>query len=166
MSPSATATLTDCFAEVEDPRVDRTDHDLLDIIVIAICAVICGADGWVGVERFGNAKLAWLETFLELPHGIPSHDTFGRVFARLDPEALQHSFLTWMQAVQEVTEGQIIAIDGKRLRRSFDSWSGKAAIHMVSAWASENHVVLGQRKVDSKTNEITAIPVLLYHLSS
>ena len=161
MSPSATAALTDCFAEVEDPRVDRTDHDLLDIIVIAICAVICGADGWVGVERFGNAKLAWLETFLELPHGIPSHDTFGRVFARLDPEALQHSFLTWMQAVQEVTEGQVIAIDGKRLRRSFDSWSGKAAIHMVSAWASENHVVLGQRKVDSKSNEITAIPALL-----
>ena len=161
MSPSATATLTDCFADVEDPRVDRTDHDLLDIIVIAICAVICGADGWVGVERFGNAKLAWLKTFLELSHGIPSHDTFGRVFARLAPEALQHSFLTWMQAVQEVTEGQVIAIDGKRLRRSFDTWSGKAAIHMVSAWASENHVVLGQRKVDSKSNEITAIPALL-----
>ena len=162
MSSAAAATIMEHFADIEDPRVDHTkDHDLLDIIIIAICAVICGADGWVGIERFGNAKLVWLETFLDLPHGIPSHDTFGRVFARVDPEALQRSFLAWMQAVQELTEGQVIAIDGKCLRRSFDTWTGKAAIHMVSAWASENHVVLGQRKVASKSNEITAIPALL-----
>lgn len=162
MTQVATATITEHFAEVEDPRIDRTkDHELLDILVIAICGVICGADGWVGIEAFGNAKLDWLETFLDLPNGIPSHDTFGRVFGRLDPESLQRCFIKWVQTVQEVTNGQVIAIDGKCLRLSFDTWSAKSAIHMVSAWASENHIVLGQHKVDAKSNEITAIPALL-----
>jgi predicted transposase YbfD/YdcC len=150
------------FADIVDPRVNRTKrHLLLDIIVIAICGVICGADGWVAVETFGKAKEAWLRTFLELPHGIPSHDTFGRVFARLDPEAFQRSFINWVQALSELTEGQVIAVDGKTLRRSHDAVLGKAAIHMVSAWATANHLVLGQLKVADKSNEITAVPALL-----
>ena len=120
------------FADIVDPRVNRTKrHLLLDIIVIAICGVICGADGWVAVETFGKAKEAWLRTFLELPHGIPSHDTFGRVFARLDPEAFQRSFINWVQALSELTEGQVIAVDGKTLRRSHDAVLGKAADPLV-----------------------------------
>lgn len=153
------------FGTLKDPRVDRTKrHLLLDIVVIAICAVICGADNWVDVENYGKAKQKWLETFLELPHGIPSHDTFGRVFARLSSEQFQHSFLSWIQAVSVITKGQIIAVDGKTLRRSHDRTLGKAAIHMVSAWASANRLVLGQIKVDDKSNEITAIPELLQAL--
>jgi predicted transposase YbfD/YdcC len=150
------------FAEVSDPRVERTKlHLLLDILVIAICAVICGADSWVEMEAYGTAKEPWLRRFLRLPHGIPSHDTFARVLARLKPEELQQGFLRWMQAVSEVTHGEVVAIDGKTLRRSFDRATGKGAIHMVSAWASANRVVLGQQKVDEKSNEITAIPSLL-----
>jgi predicted transposase YbfD/YdcC len=154
--------ISEHFSDIDDPRVDRTkQHSLLNIIVIAICAVICGADGWVAVEEFGKAKKKWLSTFLELPNGIPSHDTFGRVFARLDPEAFQRSFINWVQAISDITQGEVIAIDGKKLRRSHDKGLGKAAIHMVSAWAAVNHLVLGQLKVDSKSNEITAIPALL-----
>jgi predicted transposase YbfD/YdcC len=133
----------------------------MDIIVIAICAIICGADDWTEVELFGNAKLSWLRTFLELPNGVPSHDTFGRVFARLNPEQFQQCFLEWVQAVSVVTGGQVIAIDGKVLRGSCDGVLGKAGIAMVSAWATANHLVLGQVKVDNKSNEITAIPKLL-----
>lgn len=113
------------------------------------------------METFGHAKRAWLEQFLDLPHGIPSHDTFGRVFARLAPEAFQNCFSQWVAAIAQVTAGQVIAADGPCLRHSFDTWSGKAAIYMVNAWASANHLVLGQRKVDAKSNEITAIPALL-----
>jgi predicted transposase YbfD/YdcC len=154
--------ITDHFVHLEDPRIDRTKlHELLDIIVIAICAIICGADDWTEVELFGNAKLNWLSTFLELPNGIPSHDTFGRVFARLNPEQFQQCFLEWVQAVSEVTHGQVVAIDGKVLRGSCDRVLGKAGIAMVSAWATANHLVLGQVKVDDKSNEITAIPKLL-----
>lgn len=150
------------FSEVTDPRVERTrDHLLLDIIVIAVCGVICGADNWVEIEAWGREKASWLKQFLELPNGIPSHDTFGRVFARLDAEAFQKAFLKWVQAAYEVTEGQVVAIDGKQLRRSHDRRLGKAAIHMVSAWATQNCLTLGQRKVDAKSNEITAIPKLL-----
>jgi predicted transposase YbfD/YdcC len=130
-------------------------------MIIAICGVICGADDWVAIERFGQAKIDWFKTFLELPNGIPSHDTFGRVFGLLDPEQFQQSFLNWVQALAEVSLGQIIAIDGKMLRHSYDRSLGKAAIHMVSAWASANRLVLGQLKVDEKSNEITAIPELL-----
>ena len=150
------------FGEVEDPRVERTKlHLLPDILVITLCAVICGADTWMEIELFGQAKLDWLRTFLELPHGIPSHDTFGRVFARLNPEPLERCFLTWMQALAKAGGGRLIAIDGKTLRRSFDKANRKAAIHMVSAWCGVNHLVLGQLATDAKSNEITAIPKLL-----
>ncbi len=149
------------FAEVADPRVDRTkDHQLLDIIIIAICAVLCGADSWVEVEEFGTSKHAWLASVLDLPNGIPSHDTFGRVFARLDPIQFQHSFMTWVQALQQV-RANVIAIDGKTHRGSHDRPNGKAALHLISAWASDNRLVLGQLAVDQKSNEITAIPQLL-----
>jgi predicted transposase YbfD/YdcC len=149
------------FSDVEDPRSDNKRHLLLDIIVIAICAAICGADTWTDVELFGQAKERWFRTFLELPHGIPSHDTFSRVFALIDAEQFQESFRNWIAAVEERTRGEIIALDGKQLRRSHDKAEGQKAIYMVSAWASENSMVLGQRKVDDRSNEITAVPQLL-----
>jgi len=146
------------FGSLEDPRMDRTKlHWLLEIMALAVCAVIGGADTWVDVEDFGNAKLKWFRKFLELPNGIPSHDTFGEVFARLDPEQFQTCFLNWVQAIVLLAESQVVAIDGKALRRSHDHRLGKDAIRMVSAWASVNRVVLGQVKVDEKSNEITAI---------
>ena len=161
-----TASLRYHFASLTDPRVNRTkQHQLLDIIVLAVCAVVCGADSWVEIEEFGNAKLPWFRTFLELPNGIPSHDTFGRVFAALDPEQFQRCFLAWVQAAAAITDDQIVALDGKTLRRSHDRSNGKAAIHMVSAWASANRLVLGQVKVDDKSNEITALPALLQVLA-
>jgi predicted transposase YbfD/YdcC len=150
------------FSDLTDPRIDRTKlHKLIDILVIAICAVIAGADNWEDVEEFGKARIEWFQTFLELPNGIPSHDTFTRVFARLDPEQFQACFLRWITAVSEVMRGQVLAIDGKVLRRSQDRRNGKAAIDMVSAWATANRLVLGQVKVDEKSNEITTIPQLL-----
>jgi predicted transposase YbfD/YdcC len=162
MEERGRAAITEHFAELTDPRVERTKrHLLLDILVIALCAVICGAEGWVDLEAYGKAKEEWLRQFLLLPHGIPSHDTFARVLARLDPEELQPCFLRWLRAVSEVTAGEVVAIDGKTLRRSFDQASGKGAITMVSAWATANRLVLGQQKVDEKSNEITAMPALL-----
>jgi predicted transposase YbfD/YdcC len=155
------STITGYFSELEDPRDDNRRHLLGDIIVIAICAAICGADSWTDVELFGEAKEKWFKDFLELPHGIPSHDTFGRVFARLNAEEFQRGFREWIAAVEERTQGQVVALDGKQLRRSHDKSLGKKAIYMVSAWASENGLVLGQRKVDDRSNEITAIPQLL-----
>jgi predicted transposase YbfD/YdcC len=161
MPETPLAAITDHFSGLEDPRRDNRRHLLLDIIVIAICAAICDADTWADVELFGEAKEKWLRGFLKLPHGIPSHDTFGRVFALLDPEQFQQCFREWIQAVEERTQGEIIALDGKQLRRSHDKNLGKKAIYMVSAWASQNSLVLGQRKVDDRSNEITAIPPLL-----
>lgn len=150
------------FSKVTDPRVDRTkEHKLIDMIGIAICAVICGAEGWTDIENFGNSKLPWLKTFLELPNGIPSHDTFGRVFSRINAQEFQRAFSEWVWAVNEIVQGQIINLDGKQLRGSKDTVLGKRAIYMVSAWAEENELVLGQRKVEEKSNEITAIPELL-----
>lgn len=150
------------FASLADPRqAINQEHQLLDILVIAICAIIAGADDWEAVADFGRAKVAWFQRFLALPHGIPAHDTFWRVFRALEPECFQTCFLTWIQAVGNVTQGQVVAIDGKKLRRSHDKGLGKQAIHMVSAWASANRLTLGQRKVDDKSNEITAIPALL-----
>lgn len=162
MAGHPAASIEHHFSDLEDPRIDRTkQHKLLDIVVIAICAVICGADDWVAVESFGNAKHDWLETFLGLPNGIPSHDTFGRVFGLLDPDRFRTCFLNWISEVSEITKGQVIAIDGKTLRRSHDKILSKKAIVMVSAWATANRLVLGQVKVDDKSNEITAIPELL-----
>jgi predicted transposase YbfD/YdcC len=150
------------FIKVSDPRKDRTkDHKLIDIIAIAICAIICGAEGWTDIEIFGNSKATWLKTFLELPNGIPSHDTFGRVFGMIDAQQFQLAFWEWVWAVNDIVQGQIVNIDGKCLRGSDDRKLGKRAIYMVSAWAAENEIVLGQRKVDEKSNEITAIPELL-----
>ena len=155
-------TIADHFAQMEDPRVERTkQHKLIDIITIAICAVICGADTWVGIETYGRAKYEWLKQFLELPNGIPSHDTFSRVFARLNPEQLQKCFLNWIKSISNITSGEVVAIDGKTLRHSYDSGGDKRAIHMVSAWATAQRLVLGQVKVDEKSNEITAIPELI-----
>jgi predicted transposase YbfD/YdcC len=150
------------FADLKDPRMERTRyHNLMDIVVIAICAVICGADGWLDVEAYGLAKYDWLKSFLQLPNGIPSHDTFRRVFCLLDPAAFLECFQHWIDALSEGLGIKRIAIDGKTMRRSFDKKSGKAALHLVSAWATEQHLVLGQVAVDTKSNEITAIPKLL-----
>ena len=164
-SHTPAATIETYFSDLPDPRVDRTkDHQLVDILVIAICAVICGADDYVAMEDFGLAKESWLRQFLALPNGIPSHDTFWRLFRALDPEQFQSCFLAWMAAVSDLTAGEIVAIDGKQLRRSHDRGDSKAAIHMVSAWATSNSLVLGQVKVDEKSNEIKAIPELLRRL--
>ncbi len=155
-------TFLDAFADLVDPRVERTkEHRLLDIVAIAICAVVCGADSWVAVEEFGKAKQGWLRTFLALPNGIPSHDTFGRVFAALDAEQFQQGFLRWIRAVWPATAGEMIAVDGKTMRGSHDRGIGKDAIHLVSAWAGQARLVLAQRKIDDKSNEITAIPEVL-----
>jgi predicted transposase YbfD/YdcC len=162
MSQNPTSSILEHFSEVEDPRVEYlVDHQLIDIITIALCGIIAGADNWTEVAQFGREKQAWLAEFLSLTHGIPSHDTFGRVFAKLDPQQFQNSFLKWVQAVFEVTGGQVVPIDGKKVRRSHDRTNEQQAIWMVSAWAAENKLVLGQVKVDDKSNEITAIPKLL-----
>ena len=162
MSKKPLEAIEEHFSKVTDPRKDRTrDHKLIDIIAIAICAVICGAEGWVDIELFGKSKLHWPATFLELPNGIPSHDTFGRVFSLIDAQQFQLAFYEWVWAVNDILQGQVINIDGKCLCGSDDKRLGKRAIYMVSAWAVENEIVLGQRKVDEKSNEISAIPELL-----
>jgi predicted transposase YbfD/YdcC len=150
------------FKHLEDPRSQPLlEHGLLDIIGLTICAVICGADTWVDIENYGCAKEEWLRGFLRLPNGIPSHDTIARLFAALDPGALQNCFLSWVRSVAQLSQGEVIALDGKTLRHSYETGGSKGAIHMVSAWASQNRLVLGQTKVDEKSNEITAIPQLL-----
>lgn len=150
------------FASLDDPRILlKTSHKLIDILVIAICAVICGADKWTQVEEFGAANKKWLKEHLDLSNGIPSHDTFGRIFSVINPVNFQKCFSGWIKEVFTLTEGQVIAVDGKTLRRSHDKKSNKSAIHMVHAWATENGVLLGQIKSKEKSNEITAIPELL-----
>lgn len=161
------ASLIKHFGSMVDPRIDRRkQHLLVHIIVIAILAVLCGADNWVDVELFGRAKQKWLDELLSLPNGIPSHDTFGRVFARLDATQFEACFRAWVQAATVALPAQVIAIDGKTLRGSFDAFLGKTAIQVVSAWATASHLVLGQVKVDDKSNEITAIPELLQLLET
>lgn len=147
------------FKNIDDPRKYNVRHNLIDIITIAICALICGAQNWVDVEQYGKSKYEWLKQFLQLPGNIPSHDTFGRVFSMLDPQQFADAFVSWSTSIQALT-GQI-AIDGKTLRASHDKAMEKGAIHMVSAWAVENGMVLGQIKTDEKSNEITAIPELI-----
>jgi len=149
------------FGEVPDPREDNSSHQLTDIFAIAICASICGADGWTDMEEFGHAKRGWFERFLELPHGIPSHDTFSRVFARIDPQVLNERFSSWCAQLAQPDEGEVISIDGKTARRSHDGANGRSALHTVSAWAHDAGLVLGRQAVEEKSNEITAIPELL-----
>jgi predicted transposase YbfD/YdcC len=159
------STIFDCFADVGDPRIlKKTSHELLEIIALTVCAVTGGADSWVDIEMFGKCKIDWFKTFLKLPNGIPSHDTLGRVFSLISAEEFQAAFSKWIETINAVTQGEIVAIDGKTLRRSYDTASGKGAIHMVSAWATEQGVVLGQIKTAEKSNEITAIPNLLKKL--
>src|SRR5436305_13645738 len=153
------------FAQVEDPRIERTKrHRLRDIIILAICGVICGAEGWVEIEEFGNAKEAFFQELLDLPNGIPSHDTFGRVFGLIDPKQFEASFVQWVQGISKTVKG-VVAIDGKTLRRSHDRVAGKKALHLVSAWSVENRPVLAQVATEEKSNEITAIQVVLRQLA-
>jgi predicted transposase YbfD/YdcC len=162
MSEEPLASIVNCFGDLEDPRVQgRCNYPLIEIIVIAICAVIAGADAWTEIETFGKSKEGWLKQFLPLKNGIPSHDTFGDVFQAIEADEFQRSFMSWVDQVFRVTEGQVVAIDGKTVRRSHDRADGKAAIHLVNAWASANGITLGQRTVAEKANEITAIPELL-----
>lgn len=160
MGITKSASLFEHFSIVSDPRIDRNkEHKLIDIITITICAVICGADTWVDIADFGVAKEAWLKKFLELRNGVPSHDTFRRVFSLLDPEEFQKGFLSWVKDISALTKGSVVAIDGKSVRRSHDK--NVKPLHLISAFAVENGITLGQKTVDGKTNEITAIPELL-----
>lgn len=157
-----TPSFIDYFADLTDPRQEeRCEHKLIDILFIAICAVICGAEGFTDMQEFGIAKETWLRQFLELPNGIPSHDTFGRVLARLNPKAFQQCFLNWVRGVADMTNQEIVPIDGKTLRRSYDRSNGQPAIELVSAWTRANRLMLGQIKVAGDSNEITAVPQLL-----
>ena len=150
------------FSELPDPRVDRTKaHDLIDILIIAITAIICGADDWNMIAEFGELKKDWFQGFLTLRNGIPSHDTFNRVFSMLDPKKFGECFIKWTQSICKLSDGEVVSIDGKALRATAEPSKGKSCIYLVSAWASENKVMLGQEKVTEKSNEITAIPALL-----
>jgi len=149
------------FSEMKDPRVERTrHHNLNDIIFIAIASVLSGAESWNEMEHYGNVKKDWLETILDLPYGIPSHDTFNRFFSALDPKEFENCFLKWIKTINKASKGEVISIDGKTIRGS-KRLGFKTATHIVSAWASENEIVLGQIKTEEKSNEITAIPKLL-----
>ncbi len=162
MNEQPFASLEACFGDMPDPRVQgRCDHALIDIILIAVCAVLCGAESWSEVEEFGQAKETWLRQYLELPAGIPSHDTFSRVFRLIDAAEFQRRFMVWVEQTFRVERGQVIAVDGKTARGSKDSFRDQDAIHLVSAWASQSSILLGQRQVDQKSNEITAVPELL-----
>src|SRR3982750_3747970 len=154
------------FGAVVDPRRRRkVEHPLTDILVIAVCAVIACAESWNVIALYGRSKLAWLRTFLELPNGIPSPDTFRRVFMLIDPDAFERGFAAWVGSLVDSFEREVVAIDGKTLRRSFDRGRERSPLHLVSAWASEQGLVLGQRRVHETSNEITAVPELLDQLA-
>ena len=161
MPQMKSARIQDHFADLTDPRCREVVYPLINVVVIAICAVICGADDFVAIAEFGRMKREWLSRFLDLQKGIPSHDRFNAILAAIKPAEFEKCLLSLITALHEITDGQVVAIDGKTLRRSFDTASGKAAIYMVSAWATANHISLGQVVVDAKSNEITAIPKLL-----
>lgn len=162
MQGRTSPSIIDHFTELEDPRIERHKrHSLIDIIVLTVCAVISGAETWEDIEDYGRYKEEWLIRFISLPNGIPSHDTIRRLFIRLDPNALQQCFFSWIHAIREVTDGDVVAIDGKTLRRSADTATGKSALHMISAWGAANGMVLGQVRTADHSNEITAIPALL-----
>jgi predicted transposase YbfD/YdcC len=167
MAIPVNASIVEHFRTLEDPRIERTKkHLLLDILVIALCTLLTGGEGFQDMELFGKSKQAWLQTFLAIPHGIPSHDTFGRVFARLDPERFQECFLAWTRAVAQLTQGALVSLDGKTVKASFDRATAASPLHMLSAWCSERGgLVIGQIKTDTKSNEITAIPELLHLLA-
>ena len=154
--------LVTCFSELDDPRcAGKIEHRLMDIMVIAVCAVIAGADSWQDIALYGRSKMAWLKSFLSLPNGIPWHDTFRRVFMLIDPDVFETCFITWAQSSCAVGERQVVAVDGKTVRRSFDRKRDQGPLHLVSAFACERGLTLGQRAVNGKSNEITAIPELL-----
>jgi predicted transposase YbfD/YdcC len=161
MCPSRSARIQDHFANLTDPRRRKVVYPLINVVTIAICAVVAGADDFVSIAEYGRKKRTWLSRFLDLGAGIPSHDRFNAILGALRPAEFERCLLSWITALHEVTDGQVVAIDGKTLRRSFDAASSKTAIHMVSAWATANHISLGQVVVDEKSNEITAIPKLL-----
>jgi predicted transposase YbfD/YdcC len=161
MSPMKSARIQDHFVDLTDPRRRDVIYPLINVVVIAVCAVLCGADDFVAIAEFGKMKRQWLARFLDLRSGIPSHDRFNAILAAIKPAEFEKCLLSWIAALHEISDGQVVAIDGKTLRRSFDAANGKAAIHMVSAWATANHISLGQVVVDAKSNEITAIPKLL-----
>ena len=154
--------LAACFVGLDDPRASsRCDHQLIDILVIAVCAVIACSESWEDIELYGRSKQAWLKTFLALPNGIPSHDTFRRVFMLIDPDAFEACFARWAQSLAGKAEREVVAVDGKTVRRSGSRRHNHGPLHLVSAWASDQGLVLGQREVDGKSNEITAVPELL-----
>ena len=153
--------ISEHFSDLTDPRRREPTYPLINIVTIAVCAVICGADDFVSIAEFGRRKKEFFSKFLDLSAGIPSHDRFNATFAALNPQEFEACLLSWITALHQVTDGQVIAIDGKTLRRSYDRASSKAALHMVSAWATVNHISLGQTLTDAKSNEITAIPRLL-----
>jgi predicted transposase YbfD/YdcC len=161
MAQSMAADIGKHFADLSDPRRRKIVYPLINIVTIALCAVICGADDFVSIAFWGRTKKEWLAKFLDLSSGIPSHDRFNAILGALRPAEFEKCLLNWITALHEISDGQIVAIDGKTLRRSFDAASSKSAIHMVSAWATANHLSLGQVVVDEKSNEITAIPKLL-----
>jgi len=161
MPVSVSARIQDHFVELTDPRRRKVTYPLINIVTIAVCAVVCGADDFVSIAEYGEKKRKWLGQFLDLSAGIPSHDRFNAILGAIKPAEFERCLLNWITALHEVTDGQLVAIDGKTLRRSFDATSSKSAIHMVSAWATANCMTLGQVVVDEKSNEITAIPKLL-----
>ncbi|MDH3327542.1 MAG: ISAs1 family transposase [Gammaproteobacteria bacterium] len=167
MSVALVSSIENNFSNMEDPRKEtkNKNHNFVDILVIAMCGAICGANHWTSIAAYGRAKEDWFRTFLALPEGIPSHDTFNDVFTKINAEQFEKCFIEWVASITHLLPGEVISIDGKTLRRSHDKGNGKKSIHMVSAWSTNNEIVLGQFKTEEKSNEITAIPILLETLS-